>query len=90
VQPDGSAYVFDYDSDERLVAIENPRGETYRLEHDAEGRVVRERSFDGRVQRYGYSRAGRLRRVDYDDGTWRELSPTSSATWSAERSPHGS
>jgi RHS repeat-associated protein len=69
---DGSAWKFEYDRLERLIAVLNPKAERYEFRYDRAGHIVEETTFDGRVQRYTYSRGNRLSRIEYADGTWRQ------------------
>ncbi len=65
INPDGSHFNYQYDTDHNLVALVNERGETYRLEYDENERLVGETGFDGRQQRYRYDDKGQL--VEWQD-----------------------
>ena len=49
-----------YDTEERLVQVENEIGEKYLFERDAVGNVVKETGYDEVIKAYDYSPAGKL------------------------------
>lgn len=59
---------FVYDTEERLVAIENEHGAVYRFERDASGEVVVESGFDGVTRRYVRDAAGRVTTMERPGG----------------------
>lgn len=73
VQPDGGAFTFGRDAEERLRSVENPLGERHELDLDLAGFVVAERTFDGRRIRYGRDAAGRVTRIDGEGSAPRAL-----------------
>src|SRR5690606_18003244 len=78
----GTTIRFHYDTEDRLVAVENEAGERYELELDARGLVEVERGFDGFERRYTRDIAGRVTRCSRPADA-----PPSSATtpWVASR-----
>lgn len=54
---------FFHDTEERLVAIENPAGERLEYERGPTGRILRETRFDGVTHRYSRDAVGRVVRV---------------------------
>jgi YD repeat-containing protein len=67
INPDGTQFDYQYDTDHNLVGLINERGETYRLEYDENERLVKEVGFDGRTQAYHYNELGQLSQwIDQD------------------------
>jgi RHS repeat-associated protein len=60
----GTTVRFEYDSEERLIAIINEHGRVYRFKVGPTGEIDEESSFDGLLRRYTRDRAGRIKRVD--------------------------
>jgi RHS repeat-associated protein len=60
IAPDGTRFVYGYDTELRLVAVINSQGLTWRYDYDAAGSLIRETDFNGRVLGYGYDAAGQL------------------------------
>jgi RHS repeat-associated protein len=56
----GTRVVFRYDTEERLIAIENEHGAVYRFVLDPTGNVAEEHGFDGLRRRYQRDKAGRV------------------------------
>ena len=54
---------FVYDTEERLIAIENEHGHVYKFQLDAAGRVEVESGFDGIRRQYQRDKAGRVTKV---------------------------
>ena len=69
----GAAVRFHYDTEERVVAVENEAGERYEFVRNACGDVVEERGFDGAVTRYRRDRARRVDGVTHPSGRTTEL-----------------
>ena len=59
----GTRVGFVYDTEERLIAIENEHGHVYRFQLDAAGRVEVESGFDGIRRQYQRDKAGRVTKV---------------------------
>ena len=49
-----------YDTEERLLRVENEIGEKYLIERDAIGNIIAETGYDGIKKRYEYSPAGKV------------------------------
>ncbi|MCC7540621.1 MAG: hypothetical protein IT379_30680, partial [Deltaproteobacteria bacterium] len=64
---------FRWDTEGRLVAIENELGEVSTLEHDPCGRLVAWKGFDGRTRRYRRDAAGRVVGTQKPSGQSTEL-----------------
>jgi RHS repeat-associated protein len=60
---DGVTVHFRYDTEERMVAVENASGSVYRYVLDPNGKVIEERSYDGTIRCYERDPAGRVTRV---------------------------
>ena len=60
----GTTVRFEYDTEERLIAITNEQGRIYRFTVGPTGEIDEESSFDGRLRKYTRDRAGRIRRID--------------------------
>lgn len=56
----GERSEYEYDSELRLIAVQNALGERLELERDARGLVIRERGFDGSEIRYRHDSNGRV------------------------------
>ncbi len=56
----GTAVHFNYDTEERLIGIENEHGQAYRFQFDATGEVVGESGFDGLKRSYARDAKGRV------------------------------
>jgi RHS repeat-associated protein len=63
----GTTVLFQYDTEEQLLAVANEHGSVFRFELDALGRTVTESGFDGLMRRYTYDAADRATRVDRPD-----------------------
>ena len=58
--PDGTRVRYRYDTEERLLGVENERGQRYTLERDALGRVMRATDYWGQTTEYRHAGAGPL------------------------------
>jgi len=59
----GTRIEFRYDSEERLLAIQNEHGAVYRFQLDPAGNVAEEHGFDGLRRRYQRDKAGRVQLI---------------------------
>jgi RHS repeat-associated protein len=71
LQPDGSAFHYEYDNERNLTAIMRSDGARYQLDYDAQERPVRLQGFDGRQQQFQYDINGKVAAVQ--DGSKRQL-----------------
>jgi YD repeat-containing protein len=60
----GLTLCFEYDSEERLIAVVNEQGKVYRIRRDATGEIVETTGFDGCQRMYTRDPAGRITRVE--------------------------
>jgi RHS repeat-associated protein len=60
---DGEVLSYQYDTEERLVAVTNQRGQRYRLVRDALGRIVEEIDYWDQARLYRYSAAGFIQEI---------------------------
>ncbi|MFI6490617.1 DUF6531 domain-containing protein [Streptomyces sp. NPDC050564] len=68
INPDGTVYKFDYDSEQQLRRVTNPQGRAWTYDFDAAGRLVAERDFNGSDLSYHYDSAGQLTRRANESG----------------------
>jgi RHS repeat-associated protein len=73
IEEAGSRVAFHYDTEERLVAVENEAGETYRYTLDATGLPIEEIGFDGETTRFDRDANGRVVRMTSPSGKNRTL-----------------
>ncbi|MCB0522704.1 MAG: RHS domain-containing protein [Lewinellaceae bacterium] len=64
----GTRVEFHYDTEERLIAIQNEHGSVYKFDLDTEGNVVAEYGFDGLTRRYVRDMAGKVAEVQRPGG----------------------
>ena len=77
VNPDGSIFRYEYDSERNLTALVNENGDRHELVYDCNDQIIAERGFDGRCQYYRYNALGHLVHSCDEDG--RELDYTRDA-----------
>ncbi len=68
----GTTVRFEYDTEERLVAIANEHGHVYRFVLSPTGEVSEEHGFDGLMRRYSRDANARVLRVDRPDARFSE------------------
>ncbi len=76
--PDGATLSYQYDTEDRLLAVINQNGQRWQLDRDALGRIAAETDYWGQITRYGWDKGnrlisredplGRLVRYGYDRG----------------------
>jgi RHS repeat-associated protein len=64
----GTRLAFEYDTEDRLLAVVNEAGERYRFDLDAAGDVQEETGFDGRTRRYVRDAAGQVTKTTLPSG----------------------
>jgi RHS repeat-associated protein len=64
----GSHVLFQYDTEERLIAFINEQGFSYQFNRDAVGSVRKEVAYDGTTRRYDRDAAGRILKVSRPGG----------------------
>ncbi len=88
VSPNGARWEFEYDVNELLRKVRNPKREVYELRYDRAGRVVEELTFDGRVIRRSYDKTNHVSRIEWPDGSASSFTYDETGNLLEEANPH--